>query len=84
MKELAYYNIFNEIEPVTTGLNKEKQSSTSSVNKLITKFVTDLQENFPSTVKTVVRTGDKLTCEKTGNMCDICKVRFNLFYCNTY
>ncbi|GLV32861.1 uncharacterized protein CBL_00432 [Carabus blaptoides fortunei] len=73
MKELAYYNIFNGIEPVNAGFTKDKQSATSSVNKLITKFVTDLQENYPSTVKTVVRTGDKLMCETTGNICDICK-----------
>lgn len=77
MKELAMYNVFNNLNPIHIENPKDK-NATASVNTLISKFVLELQENYPSTVKTVVKIGDKLTCDKTGNVCKMCKVRFYL------
>lgn len=39
------------------------------------KFVSDLQVNFPATVNTILKTGDKLSLESTNKIaCKLCKV----------
>ncbi|KAL3268076.1 hypothetical protein HHI36_007205 [Cryptolaemus montrouzieri] len=75
IKELALYNYFNNLEPVTIPENvKDAQKS---VQSLIENFVTKLQSDFPATVTTVLKTGDKLgmSNDKTENyrICYICK-----------
>ncbi|GLH09716.1 uncharacterized protein GBIM_14759 [Gryllus bimaculatus] len=45
----------------------------SSIQRLTEKFITELQKDFPSTVSTIFRTGDKLTSEGTRNVeCKTC------------
>lgn len=53
------------------------QNPYSSVQNLMEKFVSDLQINYPSTISTIVRTGDKLCIDKNfeqNETCPLCKV----------
>ncbi|XP_065155206.1 cytoplasmic tRNA 2-thiolation protein 2-B isoform X1 [Atheta coriaria] len=72
-KEVAMYNYFNNIIPV----NLPKAPNTdSSIQNLLRSFVDNLQTNFPATITTIVRTGDKLAMddEITNNpSCKLCK-----------
>lgn len=73
IKELAYYNTFNNLNPIVVSETKIDQFS--SVQDLTSRFVRDLQKNFPATISTVVRTGDKLIIDKNDlKKCDLCKV----------
>jgi cytoplasmic tRNA 2-thiolation protein 2 len=49
-----------------------------SIQKLTEKFVTDLQEDYPATVSTIFRTGDKLSMgssiTETSECCALCQV----------
>lgn len=73
MKELAFYNYLNLLEPVTFRIFTENPYK--SVQQLIKKFVTELQLNYPATVTTVLKTGDKLALSNDIiNKCDFCKV----------
>lgn len=75
MKELAYYNTLNNVEPVT--LPYKNKNPYDSIQNLMEKFITELQVNYPSTVTTVLRTGDKLAMGNTSRetqTCDLCKV----------
>jgi cytoplasmic tRNA 2-thiolation protein 2 len=53
----------------------------ASIQELTETFVTDLQENFPATVSTIFRTGDKLSVgsgmpEDEGcALCQVCGVQ---------
>ncbi|KAL1498303.1 hypothetical protein ABEB36_009121 [Hypothenemus hampei] len=58
MKEVAFYNIFNNLTPVTVRQPDVHQYS--SIQTLVNHFITDLQDNYPATVTTIVKTGDKL------------------------
>ncbi|KAF2905089.1 hypothetical protein ILUMI_01073 [Ignelater luminosus] len=75
IKELALYNVFNNLNPVS--FLKASQNPYSSVQNLMEKFVSDLQINYPSTISTIVRTGDKLSIDKNfeqNEKCPLCKV----------
>lgn len=55
-------------------------SEEESIQKTTEQFVNDLQVEFPSTVSTIFRTGEKIT-EKTAAIayCSLCKVcRFSI------
>ncbi|KAG5898802.1 hypothetical protein JTB14_011012 [Gonioctena quinquepunctata] len=72
MKELAFYNQINNLEPLS--VRQQQINPYSSVQELMKKFVNDLQANFPATVTTILKTGDKLTMEKDSPIkCRICK-----------
>lgn len=74
IKELAMYNHFNRLEVVA---KKEKlENIYSSVQSLMKNFVGGLQNNFPATITTIVRTGDKLAMEKSledNPRCVLCR-----------
>lgn len=77
-KEISYYNLFCELEAVITPSFSTLQSSNVSVQKLTEKFITELQEEFPSTVYTIFRTGDKLSMDESSladndKICLLCK-----------
>ncbi|PNF40658.1 hypothetical protein B7P43_G05899 [Cryptotermes secundus] len=59
-KEVVFYNIFNKLESVFIPSLGTKANAHVSIQKLTETFVTDLQEDFPATVSTIFRTGDKL------------------------
>ena len=74
-KEVALFNQHCGSEvPVTHEILSTKENSDFCINKLTEKFVTGLQEGFPSTVPTIFRTGDKLLVEPTddGDKCALC------------
>ncbi|XP_014293664.1 cytoplasmic tRNA 2-thiolation protein 2-A [Halyomorpha halys] len=73
-KEIVFYNIFNKLNSYNTNpiLEKDKYSS---IQKLSELFVTDLQCSFPSTVSTVVSTGNKLSVNQSDSdrCCILCQ-----------
>ena len=74
-KEIALFNQHCGSEvPVTHEIQSTKENSDFCINKLTEKFVTGLQEGFPSTVPTIFRTGDKLLMEPVddGDKCVLC------------
>ncbi|XP_033835534.2 cytoplasmic tRNA 2-thiolation protein 2 [Periophthalmus magnuspinnatus] len=59
-KEIAYYNhLFNVPYVFISGLDS-KASDKDSIQRLTESFVTKLQTAFPSTVRTIYRTSEKL------------------------
>ena len=74
-KELAFYNFFNNLEPIT--YNRKEDDTLGSIQSLIANFVHTLQANFPATITTVVKIGDKLTVDKDtleNDKCLLCEV----------
>ncbi|KAK5644881.1 hypothetical protein RI129_006181 [Pyrocoelia pectoralis] len=74
IKELALYNYYNAIEPVS--FVRKIKNPYSSIQNLTEKFVSDLQANYPATISTIVRTGDKLgmSNEVLIDKCVLCQV----------
>lgn len=76
-KELVFYNTYNNIQTVHIPI--PQANPFNSIQNLLKKFVNELQMNYPATVATVVRTGDKLTVHgdvKVNSTCQLCKVIF--------
>lgn len=73
------YNFFNDVNPVTI---KEKESDPYlSMQNLMLHFVQNLQINFPSTVTTVIKTGDKLSTDEEiwkNDRCELCLVSISV------
>lgn len=73
-KEVVFYNIFNKLNyfNINPILEKDKYSS---IQKLSELFITELQYSFPSTVSTVVSTGNKLSVNQsdTNTICILCQ-----------
>ncbi|RZC34806.1 cytoplasmic tRNA 2-thiolation protein 2, partial [Asbolus verrucosus] len=75
-KELAFYNHLNNLEPVTVRARKDEPYR--SIQNLMKRFVNDLQMNYPATVTTVLKTGDKLSVDKESNeKCNFCNAPIN-------
>uniref|UniRef100_A0A1Y1M405 Cytoplasmic tRNA 2-thiolation protein 2 n=1 Tax=Photinus pyralis TaxID=7054 RepID=A0A1Y1M405_PHOPY len=74
IKELALYNYFNHLEPVS--FYRKTKNPYSSMQNLVEKFLADLHVNYPATISTIVRTGDKLGVnnEPSEDRCMLCKV----------
>lgn len=75
-KELAFYNIYNKVETIHIPII-QPENPFSSIQNLLKKFVNELQMNYPATIATVVRTGDKLTVDNNiqlNRKCRLCKV----------
>ncbi|XP_077982237.1 cytoplasmic tRNA 2-thiolation protein 2-A-like [Glandiceps talaboti] len=64
-KEIAIYNRYHSIEPIIIPTLTTKVSVNASINQLTEAFVNGLQVNFPSTVSTVFRTGEKFCAGKS-------------------
>lgn len=60
IKELVFYNIMFGVESFTTLSLTNNLKVKSSIRKLTESFIFGLQEEFPATVYTVLRTGNKL------------------------
>ncbi|EDO42381.1 predicted protein [Nematostella vectensis] len=75
-KEICLYNHFMGIDAISTNSLATKAGINASINKLTEEFISGLQAQFPFTVSTVFRTGDKLSLseEKCDIHCAICKV----------
>ncbi|KAK9886028.1 hypothetical protein WA026_014814 [Henosepilachna vigintioctopunctata] len=72
IKELALYNHFCNLDAIM--LQTDLPKSQKSIQNLIENFVIDLQTNFPATVTTVLKTGDKLSMKKNKNENRICYI----------
>ncbi|KAM7439858.1 Cytoplasmic tRNA 2-thiolation protein 2 [Porites harrisoni] len=80
-KEIALYNFFNIVETVPITTLGTMSHTHASIDRLTEEFVTGLQADFPFTVSTIFRTGDKLSAmdssDDTTN-CAFCGVPMNL------
>eukprot|EP00112_Aurelia_sp_Birch-Aquarium-sp1_P006914 Seg1755.4 transcript_id=Seg1755.4/GoldUCD/mRNA.D3Y31 product="Cytoplasmic tRNA 2-thiolation protein 2-B" protein_id=Seg1755.4/GoldUCD/D3Y31 len=76
-KEVAFYNRLSNIEPIVTEGLDTKVAQNASLQRQTEAFVTNLQADFPSTVSTIFRTGDKLTLNEelksTEETCVMCQ-----------
>lgn len=72
LKELVFYNKFNNLEPLS--IQKSEGNVYSSVQSLMENFLKDLQIEFPSTITTILKTGEKISASDTGQFCNVCKV----------
>ncbi|CAG9770253.1 unnamed protein product [Ceutorhynchus assimilis] len=72
-KEVALYNVLHVLEPVTVRQTQDNQYA--SIQALAKQFINELNENYPATVATVVKTGDKLALDenKVAGNCKLCK-----------
>lgn len=74
MEELEYYNKFNNLEPISVPQSELDRNS--SIQGLLLNFVKDLQTEFPATITTVLKTGEKIASFlPDNNCCRLCKVR---------
>ncbi|XP_075571611.1 cytoplasmic tRNA 2-thiolation protein 2 [Pelecanus crispus] len=60
-KEIAFYNHFFDVPTVIAPPLPTKRREKPSIHRLIERFLLGLQEDFPSTISTVYRTGEKLS-----------------------
>ncbi|KAM9625899.1 cytoplasmic tRNA 2-thiolation protein 2 [Morphnus guianensis] len=60
-KEIAFYNHFFDVPTVITPPLPTKRREKPSIHRLMERFLLGLQEDFPSTISTVYRTGEKLS-----------------------
>ncbi|KAJ3646404.1 hypothetical protein Zmor_023993 [Zophobas morio] len=75
MKELGFYNHLNSLNPVTYRIVIDNPYK--SIQHLMRKFVNDLQVNYPATVTTILKTGDKLALGSNKiRTCDLCNAPF--------
>jgi len=63
-KEVALYSQFHNLDSEVRETLGTKESGLYSIRKLTEEFVTELQADFPSTVPTIFRTGDKLVAQE--------------------
>ncbi|NWU32509.1 CTU2 protein, partial [Dyaphorophyia castanea] len=62
-KEIAFYNHFFSVPTVVVPPLFTKRREKPSIHQLVERFLLGLQEEFPSTISTVYRTGEKLSPE---------------------
>ncbi|KAJ1524441.1 hypothetical protein ONE63_010938 [Megalurothrips usitatus] len=81
-KEIAFYSVYFKLSSVFIPSLCSKAQCDSSIHNLSKKFVMELMENFPSTVSTVFRTGEKLGSSSSTSVrgdqedvCILCQVR---------
>ncbi|NWX98370.1 CTU2 protein, partial [Nothoprocta ornata] len=60
-KEIAFYNHFFGVPTITTPALRPKRREKPSIHHVTEKFLVELQVDFPSTISTVYRTGEKLS-----------------------
>ncbi|OXB78410.1 UNVERIFIED_CONTAM: hypothetical protein H355_009181 [Colinus virginianus] len=60
-KEIAFYNHFFGVPTVITPPLHAKRREKTSIHRLMESFLLRLQVDFPSTISTVYRTGEKLS-----------------------
>lgn len=81
IKEIAVYNFFNSVETVLVPTLGTMSHSHASIDRLTEEFVSGLQADFPFTVSTIFRTGDKLSVKEVSEdvaACALCGVPVNV------
>ncbi|KAK3085328.1 hypothetical protein FSP39_001545 [Pinctada imbricata] len=75
-KEVALYNILNNVDTIFIPTLTTKASDGTSIEHLTEKFVTGLQADYPSTTSNIMRTGEKLSTQNPDTddqHCAICQ-----------
>lgn len=72
-KEIQNYLKLNNLLSVSLKSYGEDEGEFNSIQNLTSRFVNGLQTNFPSTVSTVFRTGDKMTFKSKDSLDSKCK-----------
>lgn len=76
-KEIGLYNFFHNVETVLIPTLGTMSHSHTSIDRLTENFVSGLQADFPFTVSTIFRTGDKLSVKEVSEdvaACALCGV----------
>ena len=76
-KEIALYNFFNNVETLLIPTLGTMSHSHASIDRLTEDFVSGLQADFPFTVSTIFRTGDKLSVKEVSEdvtACALCGI----------
>lgn len=76
-KEILLYNFFQGIDAISVPTLATKADCYASIDRLTEEFVGGLQAQFPFTVNTIFRTGDKLTLKdnyESAYHCSLCGV----------
>lgn len=74
-KEIQFYNCFSNVTSFTIPSFTTKASSHASIHRLTEELIVGLQAGFPSTVNTVLKTGDKISSNldsEDGHNCALC------------
>lgn len=74
-KEVALFNVLNDVETVFIPTLTTKAPENTSIEHLTESFVMGLQADYGSTVSNIMRTGEKLSTERlnsTEKICVIC------------
>ncbi|XP_071785955.1 cytoplasmic tRNA 2-thiolation protein 2-like [Asterias amurensis] len=66
-KEIVMHNSFFDVDSIFLPTLSTKAGEYASIDTLTESFVNNLQTNFPSTVSTVFRTGEKMCAAETSN-----------------
>ncbi|XP_065517333.1 cytoplasmic tRNA 2-thiolation protein 2 isoform X2 [Lathamus discolor] len=69
-KEIAFYNHFFNVPTVIAPPLPTKRRDKPSIRHVVENFLMELQEDFPSTISTVYRTGEKLSADRTKPSCE--------------
>ncbi|VVC38827.1 Hypothetical protein CINCED_3A025639 [Cinara cedri] len=73
-KEISYYVLFNKLEDFVRSNFLTATSEDDSIQKTTEQFVNNLQVEFPSTVSTIFRTGEKISQKTlTKAYCLLCQ-----------
>ncbi|KAG1657749.1 Cytoplasmic tRNA 2-thiolation protein 2-A [Nymphon striatum] len=74
-KEIAFYNFIHKIPFAPNVEIATETNLNSSIQRLTEEFINGLQRDFPSTVSTIFKTGDKImtTTQHQNYLCVICK-----------
>lgn len=73
-KELEQYVVYNNLEVINEKVNTEAEIN-KSIDLIANRFISELQENFPSTVTTIVSSANKLSINTSigsENNCALC------------
>lgn len=80
-KEIALYNFFNNVKTVLIPTMGTMSQSHASIDRLTEDFISGLQADFPFTVSTIFRTGDKLSVKESSEdtaACALCGIPVNV------
>ncbi|NXD73086.1 CTU2 protein, partial [Eolophus roseicapillus] len=69
-KEIAFYNHFFNVPTVIAPPLPTKRRDKPSIHHVVERFLMGLQEDFPSTISTIYRTGEKLSADQAKASCE--------------
>jgi len=74
-KEITFWNLMRKNEWIERLDCNSKMSKMSSISKLTESFIMELEDDYPSTVYTIFKIGDKVESSYLlEQRCNFCKV----------